>query len=482
MHSTIVIQHGRPDDYHDPIKCFFFGTYIHFGKNADLFKIWSIKMSFENHDFHVLVVTLDLDYSRLHCFELYRHRHLKNSQTPRFRRRSYYCQTSNQDAHAPESGKYVKDPLSWPELGSMEWSSRRDVYAKWTISSSPRDTNDFVSTAITASSLNNILDHDRLFPAPGRMHNWRALVLPSVASASARKAMEEYRGLQITCEYLGALDTSSCQDAHAPESGKYVKDPLSWPELGSMEWSSRRDVYAKWTISSSSRDTHDFVSTAITSSSVNNILDLDRPFPAPAKMHNCRALLLPSVASASARKAMEEYKGLQITCEYLGALDTSSCQDAHAPVPGKHVKDPLSWPELGSMERSSRRDVYAKWTISSSSKDTKDFVSTAITSSSLNNILDHDRLFPAPAEMHNLRALVLPSVASASARKAMEEYEGFQITCEYLGALDTSSCQDAHAPESGKHVKDPLSWPELGSMERSSRREKSASMVPWFSR
>jgi hypothetical protein len=367
MHSTIVIQHGRPDDYHDPIKCFFFGTYIHFGKNADLFKIWSIKMSFENHDFHVLVVTLDLDYSRLHCFELYRHRHLKNSQTPRFRRRSYYCQTSNQDAHAPESGKYVKDPLSWPELGSMEWSSRRDVYAKWTISSS-------------------------------------------------------------------------------------------------------------------SRDTHDFVSTAITSSSVNNILDLDRPFPAPAKMHNCRALLLPSVASASARKAMEEYKGLQITCEYLGALDTSSCQDAHAPVPGKHVKDPLSWPELGSMERSSRRDVYAKWTISSSSKDTKDFVSTAITSSSLNNILDHDRLFPAPAEMHNLRALVLPSVASASARKAMEEYEGFQITCEYLGALDTSSCQDAHAPESGKHVKDPLSWPELGSMERSSRREKSASMVPWFSR
>ena len=40
----------------------------------------------------------------------------------------------------------------------------------------------------------------------------------------------------------GALDTSSCQDAHAPESGKHVKDTLSWPELGRMEWSRQREV------------------------------------------------------------------------------------------------------------------------------------------------------------------------------------------------------------------------------------------------
>ena len=58
--------------------------------------------------------------------------------------------------------------------------------------------------------------------------------------------MEEYKGLHITCEYLGVLDASSCdapvldavsscQDAGALESGKYLKDPLSWPELGPME-------------------------------------------------------------------------------------------------------------------------------------------------------------------------------------------------------------------------------------------------------
>ena len=75
-----------------------------------------------------------------------------------------------------------------------------------------------------------------------KLHNCHALVLPSVASASAPKAMEEYNGLRITCDYLGALDTSSCQDAHAPESGKHVKDPLSWPELGRMEWPSQREV------------------------------------------------------------------------------------------------------------------------------------------------------------------------------------------------------------------------------------------------
>ena len=74
--------------------------------------------------------------------------------------------------------------------------------------------------------LNNILDRDHAFPQPPSLKRCRALVLlPHVALVSARKAMENYNGIRIDCEYLGAATIEDIGQA----DNKYIKNPFDWP-------------------------------------------------------------------------------------------------------------------------------------------------------------------------------------------------------------------------------------------------------------
>ena len=102
-----------------------------------------------------------------------------------------------------------------------------------------------------------------------------------LAAMSAKNAMDKYNGVKIDCEYLGAL-----ADEHVPEQHRqYVLNPFLWRELGPGDWSSRRQVYAKWAVHIPDGEHGDRTCQYTTSEYCANLLDLKRTFPEPIELH-----------------------------------------------------------------------------------------------------------------------------------------------------------------------------------------------------